>query len=316
MRQSLAVCVLALATGCTAVMQAPATPSSVSQNPSVSPPTVEPDDTPQPVRFSIARVMRDVRALAALGPREATSEAFRRAAAIVKDRFASLGYSVDLRRFDVPGGTSWGIPVDAGETLNVVATPAGSVPSRAHVLVGAHLDTVPQAPGANDNASGVAIVLELARLAAATPPDLPIVFVAFGAEEPRAPGDDGHHYGSRHYARSADRDALLGVLSIDRVGFGSETLACTGGMSPTTLRRALMRAARRLDLPASTCLNRTSDHWPFERMGFTGARLDGGRFPGYHSRLDVFERVDRSQVRRTGLIAWEALRRLRAGRLR
>jgi hypothetical protein len=235
---------------------------------------------------------------------------------LVEDRFVALGYAVERQRFQVPSGTSWGIPVESGSTLNVIARAAGFDPARAHLLVGAHLDTVPQAPGANDNASGVAIVLELARLAAAEPPAMPIVFVAFGAEEPRAPGDAGHHYGSTHYAASAVREALLGVVAIDRVGFGSEALACTGGLSPTTLRRALMRAARALDLPASTCLNRTSDHWPFERMGFTVARLDGGRFPGYHSRLDVVARVSRGQVRRTGSIAWEMLRRLRPRDLR
>ena len=66
-------------------------------------------------------------------------------------------------------------------------------------MVGAHLDTVPQAPGAEDNASGVGVMLAVAEAASVRRTRLPTVFVAFGAEEPRGPTDDDHHYGSRHY---------------------------------------------------------------------------------------------------------------------
>ena len=266
------------------------------------------------VAFSVARVMTDVRRLAAFGPREATSASYRRAAGLVVERFDSLGYETRRQSFRVPRGVSWGVPVPAGDAQNVIAEPRGFDRHRPHLLVGAHLDTVPQAPGANDNASGVAIVLELARLAAANETSLPVVFVAFGAEEPRGPGDPGHHFGSRHYARRAlaERHALLGVVSIDRVGYGSRLLVCSGGRGPTALRALLSRAAARIDVPSRTCINRTSDHWPFELLGFTGARLDGGRFPGYHSRGDVVARVDERQLARAARTAWETLQRLRA----
>lgn len=249
-----------------------------------------------------------------MGPREATSAAYRRAAGLVEERFRAAGYRVGRESFAVPRGVSWGVPVPAGRTFNVIAEPAGFDRGEPHVLVGAHLDTVPQAPGANDNASGIAIVLELAGLVAREPTPLPVVFVAFGAEEPRASGDTGHHYGSRHHAgrlAPGEARALLGVIAIDRVGAGPRALVCTGGRSPLALRDALLRTARRLTLPARACDNRTSDHWPFERAGETVARLDGGRFPGYHSSRDVVSRVSVEQVGRVGVIVWETLRRLR-----
>jgi Zn-dependent M28 family amino/carboxypeptidase len=82
---------------------------------------------------------------------------------------------------------------------------------------------VPQAPGAEDNASGVAVLLELAWMAAREEPRLPVVFVAFAAEEPRGDGDAMHHFGSRVYVNrmpARERRALRGMVSLDRVGVG------------------------------------------------------------------------------------------------
>ncbi len=57
------------------------------------------------------------------------------------------GFEVDRQSLEVPAGSSWGVPVPAGRTQNVVATQPGFRPDRPHRLIGAHLDTVPQAPG-------------------------------------------------------------------------------------------------------------------------------------------------------------------------
>ena len=64
----------------------------------------------------------------------------------------------------MPAGTSWGVPVRAGRSVNLIAERPGFDRTAPHVVIGAHLDTVPQAPGAEDNASGVAVLLELAAL--------------------------------------------------------------------------------------------------------------------------------------------------------
>ena len=252
--------------------------------------------------------MLTVRALAAPGPREATSAAYREAAALVEARFAALGYDVVRQHFRVPSGVSWGVPVPAGRTWNVVARPPGWSPTSSYVVIGAHLDTVPQSPGAEDNASGVAVLLELARLAEANGTRLPVVLVAFGAEEPRRPGDDGHHYGSRAYTRRTDLQHLRAMVSLDRVGAGRRVPVCTGGLSPRRVQRSLLAAAGRVGVPARRCENRTSDHWPFEKAGATVARVGGNPSPGYHSPRDRPAHVNRRQLERVGSVMWEWLR--------
>ena len=73
-----------------------------------------------------------------------------------------------------------GVPVRAGTSVNVVAVPEGADLTQPHLIVGAHLDTVPQAPGAEDNASGVGVLLAAAQAVAGEDTRLPVAFVAFG----------------------------------------------------------------------------------------------------------------------------------------
>jgi Zn-dependent M28 family amino/carboxypeptidase len=262
-------------------------------------------------------MLATVRALAeGVGPREATSPAYRRAAASVDTRLRTLGYAVRRQSLPVPAGNSWGVRVRAGRTENVVAEPPGFDPDRPHLVVGAHLDTVPQAPGAEDNASGVAVLLELARLARGPGPAgafaVPVVFVAFGAEEPRGAGDDAHHFGSRAYVAALDaaaRRALAGMISLDRVGVGARVPVCTGGRSPATVADALVAAARRAGVPVRRCDdNRSSDHWSFERAGLTAARVGSTPYPQYHSSGDRAGVVQPAQLGRVARMVAEALR--------
>ena len=287
--------------------------SSSASTPAATPsgtPTTSPEQTPVVRAFDDAAAMATVRALARGGPREATSPAYRSAADRVQQRFTELGYTVRRQGFRVPAGESWGIAVGPGRTHNVVAVPAGFDPARPHLVVGAHLDTVPQSPGAEDNASGVAVVLELARTAADGGTRLPVVWVAFGAEEPRGPGDDEHHFGSQEYVRrlgDTERDALRGMVSLDRVGAPGRVPVCTGGLSPLRLRRELLAAADRAGVPARACDNRTSDHWPFEKAGETVSRVGGNDSPGYHSPGDRPSTVSLRQLDRVGRLLAEWL---------
>lgn len=256
--------------------------------------------------------MATVRMLASgIGPREATSPAYRRAARRVQRRLDALGYAVRRQRLRVPAGVSWGVPVPAGRTWNVVASSRPLDPAKPHLLVGAHLDTVPQAPGAEDNASGVAVLLELARLAERERTRLPVVFVAFAAEEPRGDGDARHHFGSRAYVNrmsERQRRGLVGMVALDRVGVGSVVPVCTGGVSPLRVRAGLVAAARALGVPSSTCAdNASSDHWQFERAGETAARLGSTPYAGYHSAGDVPAVVEPAQLGRVGRVAWRWL---------
>ncbi|PVG84025.1 Zn-dependent exopeptidase M28 [Nocardioides gansuensis] len=246
-----------------------------------------------------------------IGPRHATSPAYRAAAAWTASYFRRLGYDVRRERFAVPGGDSWGVPVEAGASWNVVATPPGFQPKAPHLVVGAHLDTVPQAPGAEDNASGVGVLLAVAQALAEGEARLPVVLVAFGAEEPRGLTDADHHYGSRAHVAAlsrAERAAVRGMLSLDRVGVGSVVPVCTatGGTDPA--QEQALTAARRARVPAQPCVNRSSDHWSFVRAGLPGVRIGGTSYTGYHSPQDVVSVVDEAQLGRTGrlVLSWLA----------
>ena len=244
-----------------------------------------------------------------IGPREATSAAYARAARWVADQFRRYGYVVERQPLRVPAGTSWGVPVPAGRTWNVVARPRGWDPIQPYRLLSAHLDTVPQAPGAEDDASGVGVLLELARVSAIWAPDEPVVFVAFAAEEPRGPTDLDHHYGSRAYVEqmtSRERRWLRGMVSLDRVGVGNQVPVCSAAGDPPQAQ-ALRSAGERVGVPVVACANRSSDHWSFVRNGLPGVRVGGTPYPAYHSAADRPRVVDSAQLGRTGRLVWSWL---------
>lgn len=181
-------------------------------------------------------------------------------------------------------------------------------------MVGAHLDTVPVAPGAEDNASGVAVLLELARLAAARPPDVPVQLVAFGAEEPRGAGDALHHFGSTRLVEDlsgAERRAIRGMVALDRVGVrAGHVPVAHGGRGTAALREELRHVAQELDIPTRGGASTSSDHWSYEKVGVPAARLGSVPYPGYHSRRDVPAVVDRRQLDRVTRLVWGWLRQL------
>jgi hypothetical protein len=320
----LVLVVVMLAGGCTSSGQLPTTspsasaPPVISASPTATPTpshTVRPTPTPSPLaaQLQVDRIVRDVAYLAGeIGPREATSARYQRAAGFVERRLERLGYRVRRVRVSVPAGNSWGVPVRAGRTVNVIAEPPGFDPRRSHVVVGAHLDTVPQAPGAEDNASGVAVLLELARMLRQQPTELPVKFVAFGAEEPRGSGDALHHFGSRREVASlsaAEGRAVVAMVSLDRVGVaGSYVPVCTATGSGAALQRAVRRAGTAARLATRGCVNRTSDHWSYARTGMAAVRVGGIPYAGYHSPSDVPSVVSRRQLDRVGRLVWAWLR--------
>jgi aminopeptidase S len=306
--------------GCTQAPDAPAptppttSPTSPPVTPSPAPrptPSASPSTTPppQPARFDARRVQRDIAHLAlAIGPREATSRNYAEAADWVERRLEGLGYRVRRTRVTVPAGNSWGTPVRRGTSVNVIAERPGFDRRSRHVVIGAHLDTVPVAPGAEDNASGVAVLLELARLAAAQPPSVPIQFIAFGAEEPRGPGDALHHFGSRQLVAdlpAAERRAVAAMVSLDRVGVRAGYVpVCRGGENGTRLRAAVRVAGRDVRITTRACENRSSDHWSYEKAGMPAVRIGSVPYAGYHSRRDVPSVVSRVQLDRVGRLVW------------
>ena len=252
-----------------------------------------------PKAFDADRALATIR-LIARAPRLATAPAYAAAADLLEPRLLRAGYAVRRQSFPVPAGDSWGVPVGSGRSFNVVAEPPGFDPGAPYVVVGAHLDTVAVAPGAEDNASGVSVVMELARVLAGAPQ---VVLVLFGGEEPRGPGDL-HHFGSKRYVEGAGR--VTAMLALDRVGVGDRVpLAAVSG-SPTGTRDELAALARRLRIPTTVGTNDASDHESFADAGLPAARVGSTPYAAYHSAADVPSVVDRAQLARVGrlLTAW------------
>ncbi len=128
-------------------------------------------------------------------------------------------------------------PFNTRPLVNVVATFEGKTEPDKYYLLGAHFDASASnetdwdslwqtidAPGADDNATGVAAILEIARIISDPinnfENDYTLKFVAFGAEE-AGPKYPLYHHGSRHYAQNAkaNNHQLLGMISIDLVGY-------------------------------------------------------------------------------------------------
>jgi hypothetical protein len=245
-----------------------------------------------PGSFSSDAAFVHVRRLAGrIGPRPAGSTAYHRAVRYVDGELAEMGYETRLQRFPLPqGGRSW----------NVVATDPGSTSVR--FLIGAHLDTVAGSPGGNDNASGVAVLLEVARALAGSTSTDGLALVAFGAEEFQPQG--GHHIGSGAYVdrmTAAERTELEIMVSTDMIGKVRPLIAGRLRGTPPGAARELARAARASGTRASVrTLGDISDHGPFALAGMPAAFLWTGDEPNHHLPTDVVRGVAPRSLRRSG----------------
>jgi aminopeptidase YwaD len=296
---------------------APPAPPAPPADPSTAPTDAAPLPRVSPDDVRVGTAMAAVRHLAGrIGPRPGTSPAYFQAERWVKSQLSGLGWRVERDSFHVPAGFSVagptdGLPVAAGRSVNLVATRGDVVTGQPWLLVGAHLDTVPTAPGAEDNASGIGVLLATAEALAGHRTRLPVVLVAFGAEEPRGRGETDHHYGSRAFVERlspAQRSSLRGMVALDRVGVGAAVpLGSVGAGDP--LRAELERAARRAGVPVVTETGQTSsDHASFVAEGMPGVRLGSTPYAGYHSAGDVPSVVDPAQLGRTARVVVEWLR--------
>ncbi|MEA2434912.1 MAG: aminopeptidase YwaD [Actinomycetota bacterium] len=241
-------------------------------------------------RFSKRRAMAHLRKLAGdIGVRTRTSANETAAARYAAAEFRSLGYDVHVQKFSVDSGTS----------RNVVARWPGA--KRYPFVVGGHMDTVPASPGANDNASGVAATLELARLVAGKEQARWITFVVFGSEEY---GNDGtHHVGSRTFVNrlGADgRDRLAGMISVDMISDGG-LIVGNSGIAGDVVARTLYNRLRAKGFPAvfrTSC--DCSDNGPFEHGGISASYVWSGDDPDYHSSTDTVPNLDPADLARSG----------------
>ncbi|HVP10556.1 MAG TPA: M28 family peptidase [Phycisphaerae bacterium] len=196
----------------------------------------------------------------------------------IVNTFQSYGLNPVLEPFTYSGTTYY----------NVVATKVGTTHPNDEYIIGAHFDSV-ACPGADDNASGVSLVLEAARILSQYTSDYTIRFIAFDREEQGL-------YGSDAYASAHSTDSILGMISADMVSYdqGGNLCRTYGRSSSDPLKLALGSAIATY----SGGLNWTnygqmdaSDHAPFEWQGFQACCLIENYTdnPSYHSTSDCVD---------------------------
>jgi len=239
--------------------------------------------------------------------------AFERAAKYVEEQFAGNGYSPAAQEYTVAGAVSRNIEAELHGSTDEI------------LLVGAHYDSVPGCPGANDNASGVAALIELARLLSARKRNRTVRFVAFANEEP--PFFMTEAMGSFVYARRcrARRERIAGMFSLETIGYYSSERGSqaypgpalfhavypdTGnfiGFVSNVASRPLLREAGRqfrrtakfpsegVSAPADIPGIGWSDHWAFWQQGYEAVMITDTapyRYPHYHLPSDTPDKLD------------------------
>ncbi len=129
------------------------------------------------------------------------------AAEYIHATLTSFGYQPEYQWFDARGNI---------RTANVLATLRGTDSPELIYVLGGHYDSVPAGPGADDNSTGIAVLLEAARVLAKTPQPATIIFAAFTGEEA---GDLGSHEWVR---QAKDKLQLMGALNNDMIGWTND----------------------------------------------------------------------------------------------
>lgn len=274
-----------------------ATTSPTTTGPTTTGATTTTNLSVRPLAFDASVAMTHIKKFADdIGVRRGGTDGENRAAEYAVAYLKGLGYSAELRPVSIPNGLT---------SHNVVAVKQGS--SNLTIVIGGHMDSKKPAPGANDNASGSAAVLELARDlkdATITPT---IIFVLFGNEEMIDSNASHHHYGSRGYVAqmtAEQRQNLVGMISLDMVAYGSAFKVRTMGKGPQLLQSMLLTRAKSsgvsLAYMKDTSSAGYSDHEAFELAGYPAVWLEWREDPNYHTVKDTYQHVDSSCLRKTG----------------
>ena len=254
----------------------------------------------------------------------------------IEGQWANMGYSCARECYDALGD----------EATNIIVEQPGSKRSDEIILLGAHYDTVHSTPGADDNASAVAVLLEVGRLLRQHQSNRTIRYIAFACEEP--PYFNVDAMGSQHHARQSRLrgDKILGMLCLEMVGYYSDAansqrvpplipkrlrrlfphrgnfLAAVGNMPSWRLcwrfRSGFKRGARSMPL-FSICLPekiseiRLSDNSSFWDQGYPALMLTDTSFlrnPNYHRATDTPDTLDYKRMTEVTLGVASALRYL------
>ena len=262
----------------------------------------------------IDRMMGTVETLQAFGSREFHLESSRQAAEFLYEAFEEIGMPVEYQYF----------MVEDTQVANVVATLQGSDGEAGMYLFGAHYDSENMgvhnlstaenmtAPGADDDASGVAAVLEMARVLRDSGFHATVKFVMFGAEE-YGYDNSGGCKGSEHFV---DQEASLGhvysgTAALDMIGYrdgDSNKAVLVVNEDGYALADSTSRAVDRfdIDLDLEVLVDHTitySDHSSFWGQGMPSMlvveELDDSFFPvnpSYHTSYDTADRLSPEQL--------------------
>jgi Zn-dependent M28 family amino/carboxypeptidase len=239
------------------------------------------------------------------------------AADYIDGEFRTSGYQTLRPSFEVSR-----LPVS-----NIEASVPGTSRAGEILVLGAHYDTVNGCPGANDNATGVAALLELARRFASRPHRRTIRFVAFVNEEPpffRTP-----RMGSVVYANAARvrGDRIIGMLALETMGYYSDARGSQpypapvagfypnvgnfiGFVSNVASARLLIKARRAFRqrtpfpvraaaVPGAIPGVGWSDHWSFWQAGYRAMMVTDTapfRYPWYHTAEDTPDKVSADKL--------------------
>lgn len=225
----------------------------------------------------------------------------------IRQQFGQFG-SVEIHTFSVRGKTCQNL------ILNLPSQ-AGSQKELPPILIGAHYDAVPGTPGADDNATGMAVLLELARMFAAQPTKHPLRLVAFDMEEYGL-------LGSTDYAAKLkqEQQPLRLMISLEMLGYCDPTPGSQSYPSPLerfypnrgdfialignwrTIRDliSISRSIRKVGVPSQWLpvpnrgkivpQTRRSDHAPFWDAGYPAMMVTDTAFmrnPNYHKPSDT-----------------------------
>jgi hypothetical protein len=240
-----------------------------------------------------------------IGSRPSGSRGERRAHAYAARQFGDAGLAVRVDPFQVPG---------RGRSRNVVG--ALETPAACLEILMAHADSVPPGLGANDNASGVGVLVALAPRLAALKPDCDVWLVANGSEE-RVVIGTGYHVGAANlvkYVKAAGRaQDLRFALSVDMVGRGRRfTLRSPQPATRPGVEEQMLAAANRAGVVlrwGRDSGDGNSDHREFELAGLPGAVIEvwNGIDPCHHEGCDRPRRLQKPAHNRALRILEELL---------
>ncbi|MGK4003156.1 M20/M25/M40 family metallo-hydrolase [Sorangium sp. So ce1036] len=277
------------------------------------PPDVVPESAPPGV-FSAERALRHLARIAA-EPRPTGSAAHRRARDDLLARLSELGVEAEVQRASVLG-TRWGLPYDAARVENIVARLPGTDSTGAVALV-AHYDSVPGSPGAADDGSGVAVLLEALRaLKSGAPLRNDVLLLFTDAEE-------GGVLGGEAFMDEHPRRGEIGIaLNFDARGAGGVVAMFDTGPGNAWPVRELARfaphpVASSLFSEVARRMGHSTDLSVFKAAGIPGLNFafsDG--VAHYHAPSDTVSNLDLRSVQHAGDYALSLARRFGALDLR